>query len=372
VFLIDAVGVTQGSLFIRDFRFRVLELRNVASSVIGAATAIVLAALGYGPWAIIVQGVVTGSVSTVLLWSASNWRPRFVFSRASLRSLRGYSGLVFGENLLFYAERNADNFIIARFAGAHLLGIYTVAYNAMLVPLVRLASPIQQVFFPALSRIREPKAVGRVWLRVTRLVSAILIPAFVGMAVVAPEFVHVVLGGKKWDGSIRILEILAWVGILHSVAWQTESVLLALDRASVVFRYAVLSATMSVASFAIGLHWGVVGVAAAYALAATALAPYYVWLGCREVEMRLRDFARGLIGVALSAAGMGAVLLLLRAVIAEPFGEPVELVLLIVTGIAVYGCLSYWLVPELLRELRSLRSGRAKGPGAAAVGTGPV
>jgi len=75
-FLFTALGSTQGSLLVRDMRFRSLELRTIVSTAAGAATAIILAVLGFGVWAIIAQSLANSGVSTLLLWRSSSWRPR--------------------------------------------------------------------------------------------------------------------------------------------------------------------------------------------------------------------------------------------------------------------------------------------------------
>jgi len=66
---------------------------------------------------------------------------------------RPFAGKTSGARVLGYVNLNADNFLIARFLGATPLGVYSVAYNVMFAPLARLATPIQQVLFPAFARI---------------------------------------------------------------------------------------------------------------------------------------------------------------------------------------------------------------------------
>jgi O-antigen/teichoic acid export membrane protein len=368
-FLLAALGTTQGALLIRDLRFRSLELRTLVAATSGAVVAIVGAAVGWGAWALIAQALVSTGVSTALLWVSSDWRPRFVFSGRSLRELAGFGGNVFGANLLFYVNRNADNVLIGRFAGASALGVYSVAYNAMLIPLLRLAAPVQQVFFPAFSRIEDPRRVGELWIRVSRLIGALTVPAFAGLAVVAPDFVPIVLG-DDWERAVRVLQILAWVGIVQSVSWQTRSVLTALDRTASLFRYAAVSSACTVAAFAVGVHWGIVGVATAYAIVTTLLAPYYLSLACRATGATLAGFVQALAGVVAAATGMAIGLLALRHAVLGNLSAAPRLALLVVVGAAVYAALAWWLAPEVRAELRSLRGRRgADGaqPGAATI-----
>jgi len=365
-FLLAALGTTQGALLIRDLRFRALELRSLAAAALALTVAIVAAALGAGAWALIAQALTSTGASTLLLWRSSPWRPRLVWSRGSLDRLKNLSGAVFGTDILFYLNRNVDNVLISRFLGPAALGLYSMAYNAMLIPLLRLVSPIGQVLFPAFSRLGDPRAVGELWLRVTRVTSALTVPAFVGLAVVAPDLVGTVLG-SQWHGVTRILQVLAWVGILQAVTWETQGVLTALGRAGTIFRYALVSSTLTVAAFAIGVTQGVVAVAVAYAAVTTLLSPVYLTLGLRATGLSLRRFAGALAGVAAAAAVMGGVVLALRLLVLDGIGPWARLVLLTAAGIAVYVPLVGVLTPALRDELRGLRERRAAGAAAAPV-----
>jgi O-antigen/teichoic acid export membrane protein len=367
-FLFTSFGTTQGALLIRGLHFRALELRTIASTSISVAAGITVAALGYGPWAIIAQALANSGVSTVLLWRSSAWRPRFLYSSESLRHLLGYGGLIFGSGLVRYVERNVDNFLVGRLRGPAALGAYGIAYNIMLVPIMKVALPVQQVFFPALSRIEERKEAGAIWLRMSRILAAVAVPGLLGMAVVAPDFVIVVLG-DKWRAAIRVLQILAWVGIVQTVgASQTTTLLQAIGRAGTVFRYSLASAILSVVGFAVGLRWGIVGVAAGYAIANTLLIPYYVASGARAVGVSLGEFGAALAGVVQAAAVMAIALLGLRIALLHQLSAGPRLVVLIAAGAAFYVPLCRWRAPEIVQELRWARVSRSE----ASVVSGPL
>lgn len=353
-FLFTALGTTQGALLIRELRFRALELRTMAATVAGIVVAIVVASLGYGPWALIGQQLVSTGLSTALLWGSSTWRPKLIVARNSLRSLLDFSGPLFGSRFLFYLNRNVDNFLVGRYIGAAKLGAYSLAYNVMLIPLNRLASPVQQVFFPAFSRIRDPHAIGGLWLRASRVIAAIAMPALVGLAIVAPEFVNVVLG-PKWHDSVRVLHILCWVGLLQALMGQNAGVLQALGKVTTLFRFAVVSGTATIAAYAVGLKWGIIGVATAYAIVTTFLQPYYAWLTGRAIGVSPLRFVAGLRGVleasAVMAAGVGAVKL---ALLALDIPEAVRLATEVTVGVALFVPLCTWRAPLVIEELRGV------------------
>src|ERR671933_679246 len=128
----------------------------------------------------------------------------------------------------------------------------------MFAPLARLATPIQQVLFPAFALIAadRPRA-GSAWLRGTRIVAAITVPAFVGLAVVAPDFVPVVLG-HRWQNAIPVLQLLCIAGLSQSLQSLNHSMLQALDRAGALLAFMIFSATLTVSAFAVGVAAGAV------------------------------------------------------------------------------------------------------------------
>jgi O-antigen/teichoic acid export membrane protein len=352
-FVITALGTTQGALLIRGLQFRNLELRTMASTCVSVAIGITFAALGYGPWAIIAQVLANSAVSSVLLWKSSSWRPRPVYSAQSLRHLLGYGGLIFGSGLVRYVERNADNFLVGRMRGAAALGAYGMAYNIMLIPILRLVNPVEQVFFPALSQVRESEMLAAVWLRMSRVLAAVVVPGLLGLVVLAPDFVTVVLG-ERWHSTVRVLQILAWVGMIQVAAAQATTLLQAIGRAGAALRYAVGSAILSVTGFVIGIHWGIVGVAIGYAIANTVLIPIYVAMSVRTVGMSLRQLGRAIGGVVQAATIMAAAVFGLRLLLLDELSAGPRFVLLIVAGAVIYLPLCRWRAPELVSDLRRL------------------
>jgi len=355
-FVVTALYSTQKALLTRDMDFRRLELMLLAANIAAGVAGIALAAGGYGAWAIIAQQLVAAVASAGLLFVLSPWRPSLTFSVASLRGMAGFSANVFGTRLLFYVNRNADNLLIGKVLGPTALGAYALAYNLMLVPSSRLTWPITEVLFPAFSTIQEDAArVARAWFRVTRLIASITVPAMLGLIVVAPEFVAVVLG-DRWLEAVPLIRLLAWVGLLQSLQGLNSSILLARDRTGTLLWYAVVVAVATVVSFVLGVHWGVVGVAVAYAVASTLVEPYYAWLTARVLDVSIRDFGAALSGVAQAAAAMTVVVLAGRSLLIEQgVSEAARLGVLVLLGIAVYVPLCAWRAPEVLAELRDLR-----------------
>jgi hypothetical protein len=116
-----------------------------------------------------------------------------------------------------------------------------------------------------------------------------------------------------------------------------------------------ISTIVIVGAFAVGLHWGIVGVAALYFAARTILLPPYTWLTCRVVECSPVEFLRSLARVVEGSVVMAGVVFALRALL-EDQGVPAaaRLALLVPFGIVVYVAHLRLRSRDVLMEARSL------------------
>jgi O-antigen/teichoic acid export membrane protein len=181
-----------------------------------------------------------------------------------------------------------------------------------------------------------------------------MLPAMVGLVLAAPEFVRVVLG-DRWEDAIPVIQILAWVGLLQSMQRFNSSVLQSRDRTRTMLFCSIVTLVASLTAFSVGLQWGVVGVAAAYAISSTVVEPYYAWRTMRTVGVSVRRYLANLAGVAEATIGMIACLLAVRALLLpEGMPEAARLAILVLAGALSYLPLWAWRAPEVVAEVRGL------------------
>jgi O-antigen/teichoic acid export membrane protein len=362
-FFVSALRTTPSALLLRSMDFRRLELVQIAATLVGAAVGVAIALGGGGPWAIVGQQLAEVAVGTGILWLVTTWRPSTTFSLESVRRLAGFTGNLFGENLLFQAGRNLSGLLIGRFLGASSVGVYALATNIVLVPASRIAGPLQQVFFPAFSQLRDDvERTADIWIRTTRLVAAVSFPSLVGLMIVAPDFVEVVLG-SRWDGATTVIQILAIVGLIQSVQTLSGDILLARGRADWLFRFTVVWFVLTIGAFALGVQWGIVGVAACYAAVTVLVEPLRTVLACRALGIGALRIVAALREVADAAIIMGLAVLATRVGLAVIGVTPaVRLVSCVVVGGLVYLGACLWRAPSVTGEIRRLVSRRRAAP----------
>jgi O-antigen/teichoic acid export membrane protein len=361
-FVLNALSVPQMALLNRALAYRSLEVREMIATLTGAIVAVACAFAGFGPWAIVMNFFVFSLVSTALVWRLSSWRPRFLFGRDSFRDLGSFGMKLFWSRILMWGNFNADNVLVGKFLGSSALGAYSLAYNVMFMPMTRIGIPATQVLSPAYARLQEePDRLEEAWLTAKRILSAILVPCFTLMLVVAPDLVHVAFG-EKWDPAIAPLQLLCVAGAAHALVAMDQSVLQAIGKGGTLVRLNILLALVTLASFACGLPFGVSGVAGAYAIARWLLAPIDLLITARNANIEpWKAIAAGFTIIPLSAVAGGAAFGLRFALHDQGVGSTVRLVAAAAVFAGAYAILLRSFQPRVAGEIgRGLR--RRPGP----------
>jgi PST family polysaccharide transporter len=172
-----------------------------------------------------------------------------------------------GFNILNYFSRNSDYIIIGKFLGAVPLGLYTFAYRLMQFPLQYVSNVVGRVLFPTMSMMQDnDQSLRGAYIQACKYVAMVTFPVMTLVSILAPEIVTVIFG-EKWVASIPLVRIFGIVGAVQSIITLNGNIYTAKGRTDLLFYWGVISSTVAVLGFVIGVRWGVYGVAIGYALA---------------------------------------------------------------------------------------------------------
>ncbi len=350
-FFIYSFAHVQGALVRKDLDFGKFVLTRIASRLVGSGLAIYLALKGYGVYALVWQNLCTAALFSATLWAIVGWRPRARPRLKSAGKMIGFGANITGSAFLDYLNKNADYLLVGRFIGAGALGVYTIAYQIMLLPIRRVSSQLSQVAFPTFSAVQDDlPRLRRGYLQMIHLIGLACMPAMIGLLIVAPEAVSVVLG-TKWTDVAPVLRILAVPGIIASFSGTVSPLFRSQGRPDIHLRFGLISTPLRLISLSLGLWWGarqgrgVQGVAFGYALSVYLLTPAYIWLGYSLIKLRWRSFFSAVRGPLFATAAMGSAVVSYRAFIMglTSTGRPLLLWSEIPVGAAVY-LSALWLV----------------------------
>jgi len=312
-----------------------------------------MAACGMGVWSLVGQALCGSIVITILLWIASPWRMQRRLDWTEVRSVASYSLNLSGFNVFNYFVRNADNLIIGRYLGTTALGYYSLAYRLMLYPLQNISGVLGRVLFPIFVQMQDNNArFGRTYLRVCASISVITFPLMLGLLAVAEPFIAVVFG-PRWMPVATLLMILAPVGMAQSIGTTVGHIYKAKGRTDWMFHWSIFSGIITVLFFILGLRWGVVGVAAAYAIWNFLLIyPNYA-IPFKLIKLPVRDLVVALWPALKASLVMAAGVATLQVVltwmsITQPW---LVLGITVPVGVLIYGGWMLWRRPPVLRDI---------------------
>jgi PST family polysaccharide transporter len=105
----------------------------------------------------------------------------------------------------------------------------------------------------------------RAYLKATNCIAFVAFPLMLGMCALSDPFVLAVFGAR-WHPVALLLMILAPVGMVQAIGTTVGGIYQAKGRTDWMFRWGLASGLISVLAFIVGLRWGIVGVATAYAV----------------------------------------------------------------------------------------------------------
>jgi len=175
--LITGLYIQHEAILIRQMRFAITAAIEVSAMAIGLGAAIVAAIYGARYWALVINQLVLAAVSVIGMWAACRWRPSLPRRSAGVRSMLSFGGNVTGFNVMQYFARNADNALIGKFWGANELGLYSRAYQMLLMPMQQINAPLAAVAVPALSRLSDsPERYRDAYLKILEKLVMITMP----------------------------------------------------------------------------------------------------------------------------------------------------------------------------------------------------
>ena len=212
---LGALGMIQRSRLTIELNFRTQTVVSLVSLLSSGGLGIALAYSGCGVWALVCQGIASGVISIVLLWSFSKWRPMFAFSVESFRRFFSYGWKHLCSSLINNVYANIYTIVIGKAFGASDIGYFTRAEGYAALPARTVTDMVVRVNFPILSRLQDDRsALVAAYRNMLRAPMFLLVPMLFGLASAAGPLVEVMIG-EKWLPCVPFLQILC-VGMVFN------------------------------------------------------------------------------------------------------------------------------------------------------------
>jgi O-antigen/teichoic acid export membrane protein len=293
----------------RDLRYQQVALVEGASTTIAALLCAALVAAGdAGIWGVVAFHVALQGLRALAFVLLT--RRRFAFDGQWRRAvpLMRFGGWVLASNVINFAARNAQSLLIGAALGVTAVGLYGMAYQIMILPLMALAWPASGVLLATLSRLRESKnpnggdtAFVQPVLALSMLTATITFPLMCWVAIGLAFPVHQLLA-PPWHRALPLITALAPLGAIQALASYNGSVLIARGHARLQFHINLASSLVLLGGFVVSLRYGLHAFALTYLAVGTIVAAGQIWAKLRAARVPVAEYLRALSVPALATA----------------------------------------------------------------------
>lgn len=261
LFIIKSFGIVAEHLIQKKLKFKLYSIINATSYIVYGGVGVTLAFNDLGVWALVIARISQELFKTMLFIVKMPHSKKLKIGYKEFKELYYYGSGVSTATIFNQIATEGDNIIVGRFLGAEALGLYSRAYQLMVMPAILFGQVMDKVLFPALSKIQNERERIIKWYTIAISIIAILILPISMLFVLLAEEIVLLLFGSQWLGVILPLQILS-IGLLFRTSSKISDSLIRAMGAPYrrAWRKAIYAILILITTY-IGHFWGIEGVA---------------------------------------------------------------------------------------------------------------
>lgn len=257
-FLWGPLCTAQNVILKRRLDFKTPAKISVCTKVFSAIVGISLAYMGYGLWALVVSGLVSGLLDLVLKWLVVRWIPKSGWSKESFRYLWGYGNKIMASGLLDTLYNNITPIFIGKYYSPADLGVYNRAQGYAAMPSQNVTGVIQGVTFPVLSKMQDnDEQLARNYRKMLRTTAFIVFPMMMMLSALARPLVITMITAK-WESCIILLQIICFSMMWYPIHAINLNLLQVKGRSDLFLRLEIIKKVIGVSILAFTLPRGLI------------------------------------------------------------------------------------------------------------------
>ena len=316
-FLIQSFSLVHTTLFVKELKYKLTNTIRTVGVISAGIVVVVLAYAGAGVYSLVGQSLTLATVTTILSFMLSAWRPTIAFSWDSFKKMYSYGVSVFAVMLLDKIFNAIDNLILGKVFNAELLGLYNRGKATKDLAIRNVTNIATSIVFPIFSKVEGEVELKSVHNKYIGLISYAVWPMMVGMFIVAEPLVYVIYS-YKWAAAVPYLQIFCVFGVtypLNSIMVQT---IMSRGESDSYLRLELFKKSIILASMFVGVYYNINVFLVALCMShyiALLLTIKYV---SRHIDVSVKSIVKEIIPGFAIASTMGLALYLIKSNVSWP------------------------------------------------------
>jgi PST family polysaccharide transporter len=216
-----AFSSIQGGLLKKQLNYSLLAVIRVVTVIIPFFVTVPLALAGFGLWSLIIGTLVGKSISFLILFIRSTWRPHFQLNRTAFSKMVRFSAWSMGEAFALWGGTYVGVFLLSIFLGGHFTGLYKVSLTTAEGILATIYAPLLSVMYATLVNYHKKSPQQQTaYFDFVKKMALILLPLGAGIFLYQ-DFVTSILLGSQWQEAAGFIGIWGLVVSLTIVYGQS-------------------------------------------------------------------------------------------------------------------------------------------------------
>lgn len=191
----------------REMDFKQVFRSNLVAIITSGVIGILLAYLGAGLWALVVQTLINVVIACIVMWFTVKWRPKLILDFRRIKVLFTFGWKLLVSSLLDTLYGDLSSLVIGKKYDSGTLGYYNRGKQFPQFVINAINSAVQSVMLPAMSAQQDNTRSVKLLMRNSMSMSAyIIFPMMTGLAAVAEPFIELLLT-EKWLPCVPYMQI---------------------------------------------------------------------------------------------------------------------------------------------------------------------
>ena len=306
-FVFSSFGMAQSAYLTKQMQIKQIAKCGMTATLTSSIVSVILAALGFGYWALATQYLLYIAINTLLLWYFSPWRPTFTFNFEPIRRLFPFSFKIMLSAIFTQVNNNIMNLLLGRYYGETNTGHYNKAYEWSSKCFLLVGNMMRQVDQTVLVGLHDEQERQLMVLRkMVRFTAFIAFPLLFGLGLVSHEFIVLAIG-EKWSFSASLLPYLCCCGAFMPLSTLLTDAIISHKRSDIYMCNTLVLGVLQI-GLMVGLwRQGIYTMVIAYTILNIIWVFVWQFFVKRLMTYRLLDFLKDIVPFALAAVGVMAV-----------------------------------------------------------------
>ena len=303
-FVFSSFGIAQSAYMTKQMQIKQIAKCGMTATLTSSIISVILAALGFGYWALATQYLAYIAINTILLWYFSPWRPSFNVTFEPIRRLFPFSFKIMVSAIFTQLNNQIMNLLLGHYYGDTNTGHYNKAYewsSKCFLLVGNMMRQVDQTVFVGLHDERERQLM--VLRKMVRFTAFIAFPLLFGLGLVSHEFIVLAIG-EKWAFSASLLPYLCLCGAFMPLSTLLTDAIISHKRSDI-YLWSTMALGILQIALMVGL-WreGIYTMVIAYTLLNIAWVFVWHFFTYRLMSYRLLSFLKDILPFALAAGAV--------------------------------------------------------------------